>query len=150
MVCVFPHIYRHLIKYIGDGNGHQRTKTPELGHVKNQYKLIFFFSPKKIIVNQCPILILHIQIKPKAKISFKMIFSLVKIDIALSGRVFAHYNKKSRGQNCYHVINKDAKNNNGLVYKSLYVKHVTTRYCYNPNIKILCLVASDQNIFKAA
>ena len=36
--------------------------------------------------------------------------------IALSGRFFANHNKKSRGQNCYHVVNKPENNNIGLVY----------------------------------
>ena len=26
------------------------------------------------------------------------------MDIALSGRFLAHHNKKSRGQNCYHMV----------------------------------------------
>ena len=38
--------------------------------------------------------------------------------IALSGRFFAHHNKKLRGQNCSHVVNKPNENNNiGLVYR---------------------------------
>ena len=32
-------------------------------------------------------------------------------------KIFAHHNKKSRGQNYYHVVNKPDENNNiGLVY----------------------------------
>ena len=36
--------------------------------------------------------------------------------VALSGRFFASQNKKSRGQNRYHVLNKPDVNNIGLVY----------------------------------
>ena len=40
------------------------------------------------------------------------------MDIALSGRFFAQHNKKSRGQNCYHLVKTPNENNNvGLVYK---------------------------------
>ena len=41
------------------------------------------------------------------------------MDIALRGRFFAHHNKKSHGQNCYHVVNSihpDENNNIGLIY----------------------------------
>ena len=38
--------------------------------------------------------------------------------IALSGMFFANHNKKSYGQNCYHMVNKQDKNSNiGLVYR---------------------------------
>ena len=48
------------------------------------------------------------------------------MDIALNGRFFANHNKKSIGQNRYHVVNykPDENNNVGLVYTEL-MKKVT-------------------------
>ena len=47
--------------------------------------------------------------KPRAKMSFMVLFFsqkgwLSSMDIALSGSGFAHHNKKSRGQKCYHMV----------------------------------------------
>ena len=49
------------------------------------------------------------------------------MDIALNGRFFANHNKKSIGQNRYHVVNykPDENNNIGLVYTELMKKRNT-------------------------
>ena len=80
-MCFFHLFYHHLTKILEIETAVIRPKYRS-GHPSKTNKINSFFS-KKIIVNQYQMIILHIsKSKPKAKISYKMLFSHVNVGSA--------------------------------------------------------------------